>query len=78
MPLKTYELTCPGCNDDMEIELDSSVLADDGDCIQCPSCDEEWEWEYDEATDTLTLTADAPDEDDEDDEDETDDGGDND
>ena len=62
---KTYSLICPDidCAEEFDIELMPADLAEDGDLITCPGCEESWEWEHDAETDTLTLLPNADDED---------------
>ena len=61
--LKTYSLICPdtNCAEEFDIERAPETLVEDGECIQCPACGEEWEWEYDAEADTLQLVADEDD-----------------
>ena len=61
--LKTYNLICPDtdCAEAFTVEYAPADLVEDGECIQCPACDEEWEWEYDAEADTLQLLADEDD-----------------
>jgi hypothetical protein len=58
--LKTYSLICPDidCAEEFDIELSPAALADGGEPIECPECNEEWEWEYYPDTDTLQLLGD--------------------
>jgi hypothetical protein len=60
---KTYKLICPDtdCAEEFDIERVPGTLVEDGECIQCPKCGEEWEWEYDAEADTLQLLADEDD-----------------
>jgi hypothetical protein len=55
--MKTYTLICPDpeCEHEFHYEADPAALADGGDLITCPECEEPWEWEYDAETDTLEL-----------------------
>jgi hypothetical protein len=79
MPSKTFTLICPDpeCEYEFTKELDPETdLGEDGPCIECPECGEEWEWELDEDG-TLELVADdeelpSEDEDDFDEDDEDD------
>jgi transcription elongation factor Elf1 len=60
--LKSFDLTCPECGEDFEIECDPAVsLTDDGDLIECPNCFNEWEWDYDQEAGTLELFDDEAD-----------------
>ena len=61
--LKTYDVTCPNCQEEFEVDIDPAT---EEEYIQCPVCEDEVDWEYDAATDALTLSL-LPD-DDEDDE----------
>lgn len=62
--LKSYELVCPGCDEEFTVDLAPEALADDGDLIECPACFNEWEWAYDPDADTLELLADEDSEED--------------
>jgi hypothetical protein len=61
--LKTYNLICPDtdCAEEFDVSLAPEALTEDGECIKCPACGEEWEWEYDAEADTLQLLADEDD-----------------
>ena len=61
--LKTYSLICPDtdCAEEFDVSRTPESLVEDGECICCPACDEEWEWEYDAEADTLQLLADEDD-----------------
>jgi transcription elongation factor Elf1 len=66
--LKTFQLECPRCGEEFEIECDPAVaFTEDGDLIECPECGEDCEWEYDAITGALELVADDQDDDDPDD-----------
>jgi hypothetical protein len=58
--LKTYNLICPDpdCAEGFTVEYSPADLVEDGECIECPACGEEWEWEYDAEADTLQLLGD--------------------
>ena len=59
--LKTYDVTCRDCGEDLEVDLDPET---EEDCIECPNCFHQFDWYHDPATDTITLRADEYDEDD--------------
>lgn len=50
--LKTYDVTCPDCEEDFEVELDPLT---EEECIECPECLGEFDWEHIEDTDTIEL-----------------------
>lgn len=50
--LKTYDVTCPSCHEDFEVEMDPLT---EKDCIECPNCYDEVDWEHDATADTVTL-----------------------
>ena len=58
--LKVYTLICPDidCAEEFDIALSPEALAEGGDPIECPGCQEEWEWEYDPDLDALQLLGD--------------------
>jgi hypothetical protein len=54
----SYTVTCPACDEELEIAVEASELTEDEGCIaDCPRCNEkDIEFDYDPATDTLTAT----------------------
>lgn len=64
----TYNVQCPGCGEDFEVEKTAEQLADEDDLTKCPNCDLESESDYYPDTDTLELLDIFSDEDDEEDE----------
>jgi hypothetical protein len=61
--LNTYDVVCPGCDEEFQIQRAPAELAQgEGDLLECPACFNEWEWDYEEPTDTLELCGDEDDE----------------
>jgi hypothetical protein len=50
--LKTYDVTCPDCLEDFEVDMEPAT---EEECVECPECLGEFDWEHDEATDTVAL-----------------------
>jgi peptide subunit release factor 1 (eRF1) len=50
--MKTYDVTCPDCGEDFEVEMDPAT---EEECVDCPECLGEFDWEYIEDTDTVEL-----------------------
>ena len=57
--LKTYDVTCPDCDEDFEVEMDP--VTEEG-CIECPECFGEFDFYYDPDTDTITVLPNEEDE----------------
>jgi DNA replicative helicase MCM subunit Mcm2 (Cdc46/Mcm family) len=50
--LKAYDVTCPECTEEFEVEMDPAT---EDEYIECPECLEEFDWDHDTDTDTVTL-----------------------
>ena len=61
--INTYDVTCPLCEEEFEVEIDPLT---EEESIECPECLDEIDWEYDAEADAITLMPYADDDEDED------------